>query len=73
MRGETVILETPNGRFRLCNACFTLYEQKKANENFNEAKKKVELFGLGDKTDAYDIMDKKKKFIQELKEGKYGG
>jgi len=70
-RGTTVILETPQGkRFRLCRKCYTEYEMGKLKQDFDSAKKTIDLYGITG-TDAYEITDKKKKFVEDIKEGKW--
>lgn len=68
-RRETLILETPKGRFRICRDCYAAYSTGKLNKEYQEAKEGVKLHGI-DFTDAYDIIKKKEKFIKDIKEGR---
>jgi hypothetical protein len=68
-RMKTLILETPKGRFRICRDCYAAYSSGKLNEDYKGAKEGVKLYGV-DFTDAYDIIKKKEKFIQNIKEGR---
>jgi hypothetical protein len=68
-RMQTLILQTPKGKFRICRDCYAAYSTDKLNEEYQEAKKEVKLHGI-DFTDAYDIIKKKEKFIQDIKEGR---
>ncbi len=69
IRGQTLILETPKGRFRLCRDCFNAYEAGKLDEDYQDAKDNVSLFGIKT-TDAYEMIKKKEEFIKNIKEGR---
>lgn len=70
-RRETVILETPKGRFRLCRDCYSAYAESKLEENEETTKSNIKLYGLSD-VDSYEIIAKQEKFIKDIKNGKYG-
>jgi hypothetical protein len=67
MRMETIILETPKGRFRLCKDCYTTYAKDQLNKDYEDSKKKVKLYGLTG-TDAYEIIKEKEKFLKIIKD-----
>jgi RNA:NAD 2'-phosphotransferase (TPT1/KptA family) len=66
MRMETVILETPKGRFRLCRDCYAAYGKGQLNKEYEESKKNIKLYGLTG-TDAYEIIKEKEKFLKIIK------
>ena len=68
-RIRTLILQTPKGKFRICRDCYATYGKDKLNEDYQGAKEGIKLYGI-DSTDAYDIIKKKEKFIQDIKEGR---
>jgi hypothetical protein len=70
MRIQTLILETPKGRHRLCKDCYGLYASRKLNEDYEDAKDNVKNLHIGKVTDAYEIIKKKEKFLKDIKEGK---
>jgi hypothetical protein len=72
MRMQTLILETPKGKFRLCRDCFNRYEQSKLNDDYKTAEENILKYGIRE-TDAYELIKKKEKFIKQIKEGTYGG
>lgn len=67
---QTLILETPKGRFRLCRDCFAYYEQSKLQEGYDTAKSNILLYGVTG-TDAYEVIKQREKFIKDIKKGKY--
>jgi len=69
MRMQTLILETPKGKFRLCRDCFNRYEQDKLNQEYQQTKENVKLFNIKE-TDAVELMKKKEKFLKDIKEGR---
>lgn len=69
MRMQTLIVETPKGKFRLCRDCFNRYEQSRLNQDYQHAKDSVKLFNIKE-TDAVEIMKKKEKFLKDMKEGR---
>jgi hypothetical protein len=71
LRGQTLILATPKGRFRLCRGCYAAYSTAKLDDEYQEAKKATSLYNLKGTTDAYNIIKEKEKFIKDLKEGKW--
>ena len=71
LRGQTLIVENPKGRFRVCMNCFDVYSKRKLNEDYKVAQKNVLDLGITN-TDAYELMKKKEKFLKELKETNYG-
>jgi hypothetical protein len=71
MRMETVILETPKGRFRLCRDCYSAYAQSKLEDDYQETKNNIKMYDIKD-MDAYDIIKKQEQFIKDIKAGKYG-
>ena len=68
-RVQTLILQTPKGKFRLCRDCYNAYAKDKLSQEYQEAKKNVKLYGINF-TDEYDIIKKKEKFIKDIKEGR---
>jgi hypothetical protein len=68
---ETVILETPKGRFRLCRDCYSAYAQSKLEDDYQETKNNIKMYDIKD-MDAYDIIKKQEQFIKDIKAGKYG-
>lgn len=71
-RLQTLIVENKKGRFRVCRDCFAMYQSKKMNEDYQDAKDNVKKFSLKE-TDAYEIIKEKEKFMKNIKEGKYNG
>ena len=71
MRLETVILETPKGKFRLCRDCYSAYAQSKLEDDYKETKNNKKMYNIKD-MDAYDIIKKQEQFIKDIKAGKYG-
>jgi ribosome-binding protein aMBF1 (putative translation factor) len=69
LRGQTLIVQNEKGKFRVCRDCFALYQEKKMNKDYQDAKDNVKLFNLKE-TDAYEIMKKKEKFLKDIKEGR---
>jgi hypothetical protein len=65
-RRETLILQTPKGKFRLCRDCYTAYEEKRFKETLQEAKKNVKLFDI-QSLDAMEIMRLKEDFLKKIK------
>ena len=63
---ETLLLDTPKGRFRLCKECYTTFESSKLNDQYKGVKERVKLYGI-DSTDAYQLMKDKEKFLKDLK------
>ena len=70
MRMQTLILETPKGRHRLCRDCYNIYATRKLNDDYKDAKENVKSLHLGKITDSYEIIKKKEKFLKDIKEGK---
>lgn len=70
-RLRSLIVETPKGKFRLCNDCYALYEQSKSGERYQSAKESVKKFQIK-YTDPYEMMKEQEKFLKKLKEGNYG-
>ena len=68
-RFQTLIVQTPKGSFRVCRDCYSVYGTQKLTEDYESAKKEVDLLGIKD-TDAYEIIKKKEKFIKDIKEGR---
>lgn len=71
LRGQTLIVENPKGRFRVCMSCFDEYSKRKLNDDYKVAQKNVLDLGIKD-TDAYDLMKRKEKFLKEIMGDKYG-
>ena len=68
LRGETLLVDTPKGRYRLCRDCFAAYESKKLNQGYKTAKENIKLYGIKG-TDAYEIIKKQENFIKDIKKG----
>ena len=72
LRGNTLIVETPKGRFRLCRDCYTIYAGGKLNEDYHKSKDNVKLYGVKG-IDAYGLAKKQEDFIKQIKEGRLNG
>lgn len=71
LRGQTLIVENPKGKFRVCKSCFDEYSKRKLNDDYKTAEENILKYGVRE-TDAYDMIKKKEKFLKEIKEGSYG-
>lgn len=71
LRGQTLIVENPKGRFRVCKECFDEYSKRKLNDDYKTAEENILKYGVRE-TDAYEMIKKKEKFLKEIKEGSYG-
>lgn len=67
-RMQTLIVQTQKGSFRVCRDCYSVYGTQKLTEDYENAKKEIDLLGIKS-TDAYEIIKKKEKFIQDIKKG----
>ena len=68
VRINTLILETPRGRFRLCRNCYAEYSSAKLNDEYQEAKRDIRLYNIKD-LDAYSVTKTKEDFIRKIKGG----
>jgi hypothetical protein len=70
-RRETVILQTPKGKFRLCRDCYAAYEESKLEDDYKETKNNFKYYNVQD-MDAYEVIKRREKFIKDIKGGLYG-
>lgn len=71
LRGQTLIVQNPKGKFRVCKSCFDVYSKRRLNDDYKTAEENVLKYGVRE-TDAYEMIKKKEKFLKEIKEGSYG-
>jgi hypothetical protein len=71
MRKDTLILQTPKKRLRICRDCYAAYEESKLDDDYKETQKNIKLYNLQD-IDAFDVIKKREKFIKNIKGGMYG-
>ena len=67
-RFQTLVVQTQKGSFRVCRDCYAMYGVKKLTEDYQDAKSNVKLYGIKD-TDAYEMIKRKEKFIEDIKKG----
>jgi hypothetical protein len=64
-RMDTVILQTPKGRFRICKNCYIAHEKDQLKEQYEKGKENTKKLGLI--LDPYEMIKEKEKFLNNLK------
>lgn len=72
LRGETFLVDTLKGRFRVCRECYATYGKGKLNEHYKTAKDNIGILKIKG-VDAYELIKEQEKFIKNIKEGRLNG